>query len=227
MAAAVALLAAAPAARAQLGVNLLVNADAEAGAGATGSETVPVPDWTTTGAFTVIRYAFGPSGFTETSPTPPAPGLNFFAGGPASALSTAQQVVDLSGFSALIDAGEALFTLSGYLGGFADQNDTAQVDVLFRDSLLAPLGAAVIGPVTNVDRADATAVLFRSAGGVVPATATSAVVTISMVRNSGTYNNGYADSLSFVIQSAPEPGTLLLAGVGLAGLALRRRRRAA
>ncbi len=50
---------------------------------------------------------------------------------------------------------------------------------------------------------------------------------LSMERQGGGDNDGYADNLSFVISSVPEAGTLaqLLAGLALLAGAMARRRR--
>jgi len=97
-----------------LGSNLIANGDAEANLGAGDEISVVAPDcWTTTGHFTSIRY--GVNGFPVTG-TIPNGGLNFFGGGPNSAISTATQVINVETLSPAIDTGDLSATLSGFLG---------------------------------------------------------------------------------------------------------------
>ena len=49
--------------------------------------------------------------------------------------------------SSFIDAGTATYDLSGYLGGFAAQDDNAQLTISFLNNLGVVLGTAEIGPV--------------------------------------------------------------------------------
>ncbi len=55
----------------------------------------------------------------------------------------------------------------------------------------------------------------------------SAVITLTMNRTDGSYNDGYADNLWFSVEAVPEPGSLglMLGGLGCMGLVLRRRAR--
>ncbi len=61
--------------------NLIVNGDAESGVGGNGGEVASVPDWTTSGNFTVVSYDAGGGFPTPSDPGPPDRGANFFAGG--------------------------------------------------------------------------------------------------------------------------------------------------
>ncbi|MBV8284983.1 MAG: hypothetical protein JO175_10080, partial [Candidatus Eremiobacteraeota bacterium] len=100
----------APPARAQTdaapyGTNLITNGDAESDFGADDASTVVKPTgWTTTGAFSVVRY--GAKGDFPDISTPGSGGgeQNFFAGGNA-AVSTATQTISLTPFATEIDAG--------------------------------------------------------------------------------------------------------------------------
>jgi hypothetical protein len=226
--AAVALLAPLPA-HAQFGTNLVVNSGAEAGPGSTGDAVASIPGWTaSTPAPTVVLYGTGdyPS---LASPGPVDRGIQFFGGG-NSANTSISQLIDLNFASTNIDAGTAAFDLSGYLGGFSNQDDRVSLTLTFLDSSSQSLGSSVLGPVLAVDRIDTTGLLLRQSSGVIPAGARSATTTLDFTRSAGTSNDGYADNISLVVtnQSAvvPESGTLALLGAnGLATLPILLRRR--
>src|SRR5262249_27228918 len=114
--------------------NLVENAYAELGpASANGNNVYPVPGWITEGQtnFTVVQYD-APGFPTEAGPgpppTPPFPvppgkGANFFAGGPNNSSSSVIQTIDVSLFQAGIDAGNAQYDLSAWLGGKLKEDD--------------------------------------------------------------------------------------------------------
>ena len=220
-------------AHAQFGSNLIVNGNAEAGIGSSDGSVVAVPNFTTTGNFTVVQYAAGNGFPAPTDPGPVARGLNFFAGGPTNASSSASQLINLLPESSVINAGGASFTLSAFLGGYSGQGDNAVLSVSFLGMGGATLGTVALGPVTPADRGSATGLLFRTTNGFVPVGAQSANVNLQMTRIDGDYNDGYADNLSLVLgQPAPVPeasgaaslGLLLTFGAGGLFLAARRKR---
>ena len=222
-------------ARAQLGSNLIVNGNAEVGAGSlSGNDIEAVPGFTTTGAFTVVQYAAGGGFPVATDPGPADRGLNFFAGGPNNASSSAAQLISLLPEASVINAGNAAFTLSAYLGGFSGQNDNAVLSLSFLGAGGVALGSAQIGPVSSADRGGATGLLFRSANGFVPVGAQSVNVNLQMTRTDGAYNDGYADNLSLVLNQSPVPeasttvsfGLLLALGMGGLVVGARKRRKA-
>lgn len=121
------------------------------------------PGWKPAGPFTAAAYG---------SPGSPVsgPGKNFFAGGPGASRSSGTQTVDVSSYAAAIDAGSMQATLSGFLGGFETQEDSAAVEATFLDQSGAPLSSEElrIGPVTMFQRNGQTTLLRRTATTAVP-----------------------------------------------------------
>ena len=221
-------------AHAQFGTNLIVNGDAEAGAATPSGTTVePVPGWTTTGNFTAVQYGDTDSFPSLTDPGPAVRGSNFFAGGPDNAFSQANQSLDVSALSAAFSDGLTPFTLSGYIGGFAGQDDNAVLSAVFLGSGGSALGTTQIGPVSAGDRDNQSGLLFRSATGMVPAGTSSVSFYLQMTRVQGSYNDGYADNLSFTLDSpaaVPEASTTISFGLllvlGLGGVLVAAKKKA-
>jgi hypothetical protein len=220
-----------------LGTNWVVNGDAESGAGSTDGSSVPVPDWTTVGSFpliTAVQYAAAPGNFPAVSdPGPPSRGLNFFAGG-NNPTAAGFQSIDVSAFAAQIDAGQLTYALSGYLGGWTNQTDYATFAVIFTNAANTTIGGDDINGPGPADRNNQTGLLFESTTGVIPTNTRSIGFEIQSIRGQGTYDDGYADNVSFVANqsgvgpapAAPEPGGMALTAIAAIGLcALRRYRR--
>jgi len=183
--------------------NIIVDAGGEDAAANAAGTAVPTNGWTVanpeTNKFTAVRY--GVNGLPETTSSgAPNRGKNLFSGGETGDTSTGTQVDSLSRWTSLIKAGNAKFTLSAWLGGYASQGDSATLTVTWRTSSGESVGTpTTIGPVTAADRKSVTELLQRTASGIVPQQATSALITLRMVRTEGTYNDGYADNLSLTI----------------------------
>lgn len=191
--------AAAMAGAVQLNTNLLTNGTAEAGEGSPDGYTVlPVPKWTTEGNFTVVLYG-APAFPAADSPGPAKRGLKFFSGGPDNPQSTMRRTLNLKPLAADIDTGTVKGTLSGYLGGYASQEDHADVAVTWVDATGAELGTTALQTVTATDRGGVTGLLKRKAVATVPSGTRSARVVVTMTRTEGAYNDGYADSLSLIL----------------------------
>jgi hypothetical protein len=213
-----------------LGTNAIVNPGAEGGPGSADGNTVElnVPGWTTSGNFTVVAY--GPANGEINNAPSAGFGNNFFAGGPGNASSFAEQTIDVSNVSSLINAGEVTFTLSGYFGGYLTQDDSALLTVNFLDSGLTTISSVGIGGDNVVARNDQTTLLLSETAGQVPVGTESIQFVLQMTRITGSYNDGYADNLSFVAVDppaggdVPEPSTWALCGLGIAGLAVGLRR---
>jgi hypothetical protein len=178
-------------------VNLILNGNGDLDAGSPSGAHVPVTNWTTSSAFTVIPYSAGNGYPGPGDPGPGDRGNNFFAGGNGAAVSTATQNIDLSANAADINQGNVIFDLSGYFGGFSSDNDNARLSATFFNGATS-LGIATVGHVTAKDRGSATGLLLRRGSGIVPVNTTRVVITLTMTRISGNSNDGYADSLQFI-----------------------------
>lgn len=198
--------------------NLIVNGDAESDApSATGYEVIPaITGWARTGNLTIIDWTEGTGFPVVASPGPVVRGTGFFAGGPNSASSQMVQTIDLSDLAAMIDAGGVNFRLDGYLGGFSTQTDHASFQVTFRNALATAVGFTVLGPVTVTHRASTTGLLRRALVGGIPAGTRSVDLRLLCTRFVGTYNDGFADSLSFALTTS----TVAVGDSPLAGLEL-------
>jgi len=178
--------------------NLILNPGAEAALGSSDGTPVKTPDWTSAGEATAMKY--GVEGFAmQSDPGPPDRGKNYFCGGVDDDLSSLTQTVDVSAYGGAIDGGHVSFVLSGWLGGYAGQEDYATLTATFLDASGAKLGSQKLGPVTAEDRGDTTEMLERSATGSVPPGARSVKLVLEMVREEGNNNDGHADNLSLVL----------------------------
>ena len=121
--------------------NLLLNPGAEDGYGSfSGNDLLAIPDWTTFGNFNVVDY--GAAGFPDAPESVPIGGGNhFFAGGPNSASSNAYQDVSFADLATEIDNGGIVATLSGYLGGYFEDNDHMALSATWLDSFGDSLGS--------------------------------------------------------------------------------------
>ena len=183
----------------------LVNPGGEDAPGAADADTaLPPPGWETTAGFTAVRYG-APDFPTPAESARIGGGANFLAGGPDNELATATQAVDVSASATDIDAGRLQATLGAWLGGFQSQEDAATVAAVYRSAAGADLGRVTIGPVTAADRGNRTSFRQRSAAAVVPSGTRAIQVVITARRQSGTYNDGYADNVTLALGPAPVP----------------------
>lgn len=191
---------AAPVLATPLDVNIVVNGDAEAGAGGNGSVILAAPGWTPTANPTVVLYTAG-GGFPDaTSPGPSPRGANFFSGGPNTSPTVFSQVINIAD---LVATPGLTYAFSGYIGGFASQNDHVDATATFRDHNGATLSTVTLPASLAADRGSVTGLLLRSASGAVPAGTESIVVALNFIRTEGSYNDGYADSISLVLHAPP------------------------
>jgi hypothetical protein len=190
------------------GTNLIANGDAESGPG-TMDGSMPVttiPGWTASGNFDVVAYGATSSYPVDTDPGPQNRGKNFFAGGPSDAVSTGTQTIDVSNKATAIDSGSASYTLSGWLGGYAEQTDNAVLLIQFEDASGKALGQTQIGPNTPDQRNGVTGFVQQSTQGTAPKGTRKILVTLTMTRVDGTANDGYADNLSLTLGSGSGSG---------------------
>ncbi|MEH1903974.1 MAG: PEP-CTERM sorting domain-containing protein [Nostoc sp.] len=228
---------------ATFGTNLIVNGDAEQGKGdpignAVGAAIPFIPGWTTTGSFSVLKY--GATGFSFTNPLgnvvnvtvpgidvpgPSDRGLNLFFGGADRASSSASQLINISDLASTIDAGQGTFNLSGWLGGYSTDEDSASLNITFLDQANQSLGIASIASPTPTQRNNITGLFLQSTNGSVPVGTRQINVLLNANYVRGRINDAYADNLSLVVTKVPEPsisGLLLVGTSCLMGWKLRR-----
>jgi len=184
--------------------NLIVNGDAEAAAGSPDDTAlVAIPDWTRQGNCNVMQYQSDSNDYQGTTSAGPANrGKNFFYGGAETTTDNtttrARQTIDTSAGAALLVTNQVKFTLSGWLGGFAGQNDSAKLTVQFLSVTGQALASASIGPVLDADRKGETCLVERTTDGTVPAGTVKITVTLTMTKTDGSDNDGSADNLALI-----------------------------
>ncbi len=184
------------------GDNIITNGGAEDSRGFTDGRLVKVKKWQTTdGTFTVIKYGKNDNFLTLTSPGPAKKirGKNYFSGGDGSQLSRAIKTVKLSSIAKIIDTNKVSFKLSGFFGGWKEQDDNAVLTAEFLNVSKQPISQVSIGSVLAADRANISRLLPRKLRGVIPAGTRSIRLVLTMIRVVGKFNDGYADNLSMVL----------------------------
>ena len=191
---------------ATLGTNLVFNGDAEFERGYdnyTGRPDAWAAGWYDPDYLTVIEYD-SPDGFPAgAGPGPEDRGINFFAGGGVGYDTEIRQFIDVESLALSIDSG-ASYTLSGWLGGYANQNDRAEFEVRFLEANGTELSTATIGPVGAQRRGGETGLLCEETQGTVPQGTRQMEVVLTAKWSSG-YNDGYADNLSVVFADPADP----------------------
>lgn len=125
-------------------------------------------------------------------------GGRFFAGA-GDAAPVLSQRVDVAAAAASIDGGLGTATLSGLVGGYGADPDALSVRAVFKDPENKELGALELGGVGTVERANATNLLHREAGGAIPQRTRAIDVMLRGTRGAGEYTDAYADNLSLVL----------------------------
>jgi hypothetical protein len=166
---------------------------------------VAVPHWTPEDGSggTAVRYMSLEGFQSPFDPGPASRGVVTWSTGPTATAAPSSRSLTWPLIAAAINTGQVHFELSGYLGGKADDTDTAVFYLEAFDSTANLLYTTAIGPVTAADRGNQTGLLFRQAGGVLPAGTDSLVLTLAFVRNNGVYDDGAADNLSLVLRLPP------------------------
>ena len=200
---------AAPAATAA-GTNLLVNPDAETGlCTQSGYDAMTVPGWTVT-AGSPDSVCYGAIGFPKPGvPGSPDRGRAFFSGG-ATGDGSMTQTLSVAPAADRIDGGGVQYRASGWLGGWAGQNDRSTVTISFLDNHGKLLGSDILQTATNTDRGGVTGLQERSTGGWLPSRTRAVIVSVAFTWTAGNTTDGYVDDLSFTL-STPMRAPRLLA----------------
>ncbi|GHH45474.1 phosphoesterase [Streptomyces candidus] len=188
-------------------MNLIVNGDAESGPGGSADPVAAVTGWEIReGGPALVAYGLGGGYPTASDPGPATRGSRFFAGGHSARTALVQAVaLPATGSTghAAVDAGGVRYTLSGWLGGYAGQEDGVRLSVEFRDAAGTPVALSVLGPVTAGERNSRTGLFERTVTATVPRGARTARVLLVFSRAGGTSNDGYADALSLTLTATP------------------------
>ena len=145
------------------------------------------------------------------------------------------QEIDLSEFADSIDAGELEYTLSGWLGGAADQSDFTGLSVLFRDADGLRIDETWLTTLDPADWGGETNLAFLETSGTAPPGTRSADARLYFSAQSGDFCRGMADNLSLVFNvsgagAVPEPSAwtglvATLCGMAFSRYRIRHRRR--
>ncbi|HPS55901.1 MAG TPA: hypothetical protein PLP05_09900, partial [Sedimentisphaerales bacterium] len=205
-----------------LGVNLIKNPSAEAnGSNSDCNATIVIDDWETADDTIVIPLDYGTI-LNGNNLTPPKAdfasetfGNSVFFGGLVSAEEKnprMTQSIDISDRAVEIDKGMLKFEVSGYFGGYLNQNDSAKLYAFFYDQNNELQSTPKIGSGTALTRGNITTMLKESISDIVlPGTRTITFM-FQWTLASGEFQNGIADNLSFVI--IPLPGIMTIESQG-------------
>ncbi|MFI6942315.1 phosphoesterase [Streptomyces sp. NPDC050418] len=187
-------------------MNLVVNGDAESGPGGSADPVGTVTGWRIAqGAPALIAYSLGGGYPTPDDPGPAARGSRFFSGGTSPRTALVQDVeLPVRGRTGrrAVDAGRVRYAVSGWLGGYAGQEDGARLSVEFRSADGTPLALSVLGPVSAAERLGRTALVQCAAEAAVPPGARTARLLLVFTRSGGgTSNDGYADAVSLTLHA--------------------------
>ncbi len=181
---------------AALDTNLIVNGDAEMERGFWGvSPDASLPGWTDHGQATATKYG-SEDYLSADDPGPDSRGENFFCGGNSSEDQVIYQDIDLGALSTEIDTVGLGYELQGWLGGYSNQDDRAQVLLEIFDATGSVIATEILPAVTASERGDESGLKVRTRYGTVPPFARSARVTVNFEISAG-INDGYADNLIF------------------------------
>ena len=197
-------------ASAQLNTNLIVNGNAEAGPAGTGVTTAvsSIPGWTVqSGKPTVLPYDLNitapqqpTNGFIQTTdPAPPDHGFQYFAAVFPSNPAILSQTISVTSESTLINAGNAEFIASAYLGSEGGVSVGTQMAVAFQNANGQTFNTVTVGPLVAAGPR-AESMYLQQQIGLVPAGTVQIVVTLTL--QNGNYDTGIADSLSLMLVQA-------------------------
>jgi hypothetical protein len=171
-----------------LNTNVILNGDAEAN----------LTGWTAVGTnASIATQVYGATSFpAATDPGPINRGARFFYGG-ANAGAESHQAIDITNLSSYIGAG-LRYTLDGYLGGWATQDDRAWVNLYFLAADGSTIEIVTLGGPYSAERLTTTGLFESKMDGIVPAGTVTADVHIGVYRAGGSAADGYLDSLTLV-----------------------------
>jgi hypothetical protein len=200
--------------------NLWKNPGAEEGsASSTGNDVFEPPEWIheNFSPATQVRYG-APNFLTAAQGAALGGGRSFFAGGPPSRYefdpyrcstciwSSYKQTAIFpydARLGAAVDAGQVQYTLSGCLGGYANQDDNVYLETVAYDEKGFQLGGFRLNGPSAAERGNVTTLLPRAQTVLVPARARSIFVRLFFVRGAyRQYNDGYADNLELRLTRA-------------------------
>jgi uncharacterized protein (TIGR03437 family) len=209
-----------------LNTNLIVNGNAEAGPAGSGVVTAvaSIPGWTVqSGKPTVLPYNFTSTaaqqptnGYPQlTDPAPPDHGFQYFAAAFPSLPSVMSQVINVSSASSLINAGNAEFIASAYMGSAGGVSTGTQMAVAFQNGSGQTFSTTTVGPLMFPFAGGDVGMFFQQQIGLVPVGTVQ--ITVSLTLQDGNYDTGVADSLSLKLTqagSSPALGTNLVVNPG-------------
>ena len=183
--------------------NLLRNGSFEEGGGScstTRADRGAGPAWSSDASTSTTHYG-ADGGFPGRAVGDGVSGGESFLAGGTAPTAVVDQVVDVSAQALDIDDGRRAVTLSGLLGGFANQDDAATVEAIARNAAGQSIGTLAIGPVTAADRGGQTGLLARSASATLPAGTRSIRVRVTLRRavGGGAYDDAYVDNLALTL----------------------------
>ncbi|CAF4153584.1 unnamed protein product, partial [Adineta steineri] len=178
--------------------NWLINGDAETGTCESGKGVTSPSDWMYNGSITQVYYDNAEADQFFTSPGPSDRGNCYFYG-QVSARTSMWQYINMTNSTnpILIDNQTVYFDFSAWIGGYAGDDDNAQVSLTFKDEADQSIDSTItLGPILAIDRKSVTSLLFRQANGLVPIGARSCMVIVTITRASGTVNDGDIDNIA-------------------------------
>jgi VCBS repeat protein len=166
-----------------------------------------LPGWELGGGFGSLTYggvshAYLPSAVD--SPRYATGGGTVAWGGDSSStngVTTASQVVDVSGAAGWIDSGRGRARLSAYLGGGILFFDSMSARAEYRTAADKLLGSFEIGPVSVFDRKGVTAMQRRLASARVPVGTRRIRVTLTSIDEDKTYSSAFADNVKLTLNA--------------------------